>query len=1008
MENGKPVFKTQMYSYRTPALAGFNLKPGGFEYADQNDIEYTPVPLQVEEFDENVTITGSVNLAYETGFRKGAFKTAQKADVEFEILYAGMANPLNFGTTTDENGNYKITLPMKSLSQGFTINDIKVLGIGDNEFKHWTSDTITEIVKGAYELAGIAGNSGPGGAAINFANVINGITYDLGAKNLLFKPYYNAGITNIPEPENWSDDLLGWALGRTDLGFNESYTKTVTLTGTVYMPYLKDFGVGAYKTERQTIKLSSPWVDNTDPMNPTTPYQDLVVITDEDGTFSVDLPVNCDDVMAFTIALEKDDQPFTFINAKGKKIEQIKGTYDAADIVNIQEEGADWYDLGDFYCKYSFANPADEPDDWNADLIGWYKSDVYDKINANNPVVARFLFAVEKSFGEGKYEPKPYIITINVDDDKDGNVDRTIAVKTDEQGYINFDLPLEDEFDTPDLSIANDNYTFKEYVHYTEYGKSESMLLNDDYTLYKKVYDKKDQDKIWNETLGTRYYKFATATLPANLPDTFHKNLVGWFIKTDAKDIQYAKKASATGKALQAVETSFLTGKYDNSKGQVLTITITYPTGADNVEVLSDANGNIKFDVPLKNDGDEPQLGVAADDIEVDDFVHYINSSNKKKILTGAYSGTAVKSSTALWNELGTIYYQFEPTAGEKADLWDGWDNYSKYISGWIYKKDYTQKGTVTGKVLLAKEESFWVGSYEEGKGIPVRIDVDYGKDGFDYGEGDLTFVVPTKMTGETAGEFSIDVLLKYADDDPDVAWYSAALDAKDLGLEFKHFRNPGSDVTEVLEGNFSEKATIKTSSNWKEQGTRSYKFNNTGATKNWESNLSGWDVWGAAYKTPASIIGAIRIAGEKVNGSTIEPTWEPAKFAKATVSVSGKNYRICTGEDGKFNFTIYFTEAKADLPASLALTIDPDDIEDTSMNHWTDDTDKNSRMTATGKFYSANNVNATPVDKAASGSSYDLTKAAPFSAKMYFDFDAPKPTSWDTYDWASIVNDEK
>ena len=50
--------------------------------------------------------------------------------------------------------------------------------------------------------------AGVGG--LNFANIIEGVTYNLGSQNLLFTPYYNAGVTDAAnaKPDNWDDNLI--------------------------------------------------------------------------------------------------------------------------------------------------------------------------------------------------------------------------------------------------------------------------------------------------------------------------------------------------------------------------------------------------------------------------------------------------------------------------------------------------------------------------------------------------------------------------------------------------------------------------------------------------------------------------------------------------------------------------------------------------------------------------------------------------------------------------------
>ena len=352
--DGKPVFKSELRNYSF-SVAANALMPGAFRFPEE--IVYASEKIDVDQFANEVTMTGKVNLAYETGFRKGAFKAADKATVEFTVIYdygTTAALELKFGTVTDAQGNYSITLPVKSLADGFHITGLKVLGIGDSQFTHFDSDTTSVKVYGAYELMNFGNTAGVGG--LNFANIIDGVTYNLGAQNLLFTPYYNASITDADQaqPDNWDGNLVGWAAGMP--GFDESYSKTATLTGKIYMPYLTSFGEGAYRNESQTIVLTAAAPYNTG----------LTVITDAQGNFSVDIPVQDDNALNFGVKLAEEVQPFEFIDSKGKKTVLREGKYNGK--TQIKKDDAQWFELGDFYFKYNPA-VAESPDEWNANLI---------------------------------------------------------------------------------------------------------------------------------------------------------------------------------------------------------------------------------------------------------------------------------------------------------------------------------------------------------------------------------------------------------------------------------------------------------------------------------------------------------------------------------------------------------------------------------------------------------------------------------------------------------------
>lgn len=969
--DGKPIFKSTLYSYDTPAgLTNISLKPGAFKFPDNNDISYTPHALDMEDFDENVTIAGSINLAYETGFRKGAFKSASNANVEFEIAYTGMTNPLTFGTTTDANGNYKITLPMRTLSEGFTINSIKVLGIGENEFKHWISDTIAEpqIVKGAYQLAGITA-----GAPIVFSDVIDGITYDLGAKNLIFTPYYNAGITNIPEPENWSKDLIGWSAGRGDLGFNETYDKNAKLTGKVYMPYLKAYGEADYKNEKQTIILTGT----------AAPYdKGLVVITEQDGSFSVDLPVKDENPITFTVKLEKEDQPFEFKGSK-KNVVLYDGKYNSN--TKIKEEGTEWYELGDFFFKYA-PNGSNTPDEWNADLIGWYRDPVYKKINPDKTIKGQFLFAVEESYGVGKYSPLPFIVTISVDDDGNpATPNRSIAIKPDANGFISFDLPLKDELDQPDITVSTANFPSNEYVHYTEFGKTDSRLVSDKYTLYKYVYDKKDPE--WNEKIGTRYYKFAQATDEDDLPSTFHKNLAGWFIMCDGTDhTPYAASVRASGKAKLAYETGFLAGDWKAAQGQVVNVTV---DGTD-VEILTDQQGNFKLDVPIKKEGFKATLGVSTTKkIKVDNFKHYVDATSTQ-LLSGEYSGESVKDDEAEWNEFGTVYYTFTPIASEKPAIWD---KYCKYIAGWIPAKNgykVENKSAVTGTVKVISETSARVGKFVAFQYLPVMITVEGQK-----------YVGATDQDGK----FSIDVLRKYSDDEPSVTFDALSTFSSDDFGKFVHYRKVGNTATEKLAGDYAYKGKTDDASNkWNKLGIKYYTFNKDAgqAATDWNTNLAGWNIYDADWQTDITITAKVMRAIEK----WLDPAkavWEDEGNNTATIIINGTESYPVPIKGGEISLTLKRKEA----PASIQLTINPDDYKIATFNHWKTKTQENSlEVVKDYKYTSAGNINSTVCTKE-EGNIYKPT----YAAKMILYINAGEgykaPENWASYTW-NVNNDDK
>lgn len=952
--DGKPVFKTELRNYHFDVAAN-GLKPGAFKFPEE--IVYFSDKIDVDQFSNEVTMTGKVNLAYETAYRKGAFKAADKATVEFTIVYdAGTPNELElkFGTTTDAQGNYTITLPVKSLADGFSIKGLKVLGIGDNQFVHYDTDSTTVNIYGAYELQNF-GNI-PVGGSLAFGDIIDGVTYNLGAQNLLFTPYYNANVTDTADPDNWDENLIGWAAGMA--GFDESYSKTVTLTGKIYMPYLKSFGEAAYRNEVQTIVLTGA-----------APYDNgLTVITDANGNFSVDIPVCDDNPLAFNVELAQDVQPFEFIDSKSRKTVLRDGAYD--DNKQIKAEGSEWYELGDFYFIYT-PDGGEQPAEWNKYLIGWYKDAQF-----NKPVEVKgsILFAVETEYGIGTYVPQTRIVTVY-----DATNDRTFAIKTKANGSYDFEIPLEDENDQPAIAITSDEYYTNEYEHFPKYNSTETKLLAGTYSVYTTSYNTKDESEAWNN-LGTQYMYIASGDLD-HATSTYNDNLAGWFIKTDGNDVLYQQSVKASGKALKAEETGFLTGEYKPAKGMLVKITVY----GEDIAALANNSGIFSFNVPLKNTGDETALNVAADDIDIDNFKHYADASGKTKTLEGTYSGVSVKEDEATWNDLGTVYYKFTPTTP-----FDMWTDYAQYIAGWVYKKGYNVRTAVNGSVKIAQETGFWTGNYVEGKNIPVKIEVNTSE----------IYVAPT----DNEGNYSIEILQQFADDEPAINWHSIDLNPEEIGMEFTHYRNPGSDATMKLEGKYTEKSTVNPSTKWTEQGTRYYSFAADGTPKNWTTQLCGWAVWGSDEKNTISVIGAVKKAVEKLDGTDPVEAWDNAGYvyvtAKVKIGTATHTFKVATSSNGQFRLNQIKVK---EIPDDIKLTITVSDFDDNAFKHWTDKGDKNSNVTISGTYSSEDNIYEQTINK--DGSTFDLTKGTPSSAKMTFT-PSGATEGWASYSWASMIND--
>ena len=893
-DDGKPVFKVKIYTYSTPAAlanANFTLKPGAFSFPDNNDVTYAGQPVDEEPYDESVTIAGNINLAYEKAYHEGAFKPANKADLEFEITYnteddaipggPGATNnfTLTFGAQTNASGNYTITLPMKSLRDGFQINSIKVLGYGQNRFEHWINDSTKTIVPGAYK----SDNNKILDADMDFNEVIGTITYNLGAKNLTFTPYYNAGVTDTPLPENWDPNLIGWAAGLD--GFDETYNKTVQITGNIFMPALASFGKGIYVPSQQEFVLTgnAPYDNNG---------EGFTVVSDKNGFFKINLPVQSeDDDPAFAIDLKENNQPFVFINSKGEKATLYDGEYDF-NIKVQKDKDAKWYEFGDVYFEYTPDGgelTEQQAAEWYGDLIGWYVDPDYtDTIR----VTGNMLFAYEKSYGIGDYQPLNYLVTV-----ADFTNLRSFTILP-VDGAFDFDLPAKNKNSIPNLAVVNAEYKTYEYKHYPKLG-AEAQLLEGTYTERFTIFESKE-DKNAKNNLGTTYMYIHDDPVPANDNlvtdcDTYNEYLYGWYLRADNNDVRMTEHQKAEGYVKLGQETGYLEGKMNPAKNMLIPVEI----DGDEVYILTDASGKISVDVYFKNQGDEPALTAPVAPtyaLEVEDFLHYVDMEGKTKILAGTYNGEQIKDTKAEWNDFGTIYYTFDPD-----DDPANWDFVLK-TAGWIYKQDFNKTKIVTGYAKLAKETAYLKGNYQAEEGIPVKIKVN--------NDDNLIFVAKT----DAQGKFSITIPVEKDEDEPEVAMQGLQDPGYDYE-EFTHFDEKGK--TKTLKGKYKGVQIVAEEAEWNDMGTIYYTFtpnNDANKPANWETQVkytAGWVVK-AGYDKSKDVTGYVKLAKETayLKGNYVAGADIPVKILmdldKDDIADEGEPILIATTDaQGKFTITV-------------------------------------------------------------------------------------------------------
>ncbi|MDR1585451.1 MAG: hypothetical protein LBS07_04660 [Prevotellaceae bacterium] len=677
MEEGSPVFKSQLKRYTTPVtyLTSLGkLKPN--ETINEEDVKYKIDDFDLEGYDKSVNLTGTVFMAYESAYRTGEYRAAANQNVEIKVDYSasGLSEPVIFGATTDANGNIKTGMPVKSYKDGFIIQSLKILGSANDEFTHYNAEASVKL-KGAYATKSAEGVT----AYTTFSDLIEGVDVNFGKQYLPFTPNYNySGLPSQNKPETWADNLAGWLVDKnTNLA---KYTESVTITGSSKLPVESAYAVGTYGGGVHTIELT---IQYAFPIN----TQTVLAATDANGNFSVSIPVE-KTTSAYTLTLSNPYEKTTYEHYKtaSEKIE-LTGNYSLR--AKIEPDNKKWYQLGDNYYQF---NPSASVETYSTDLAGWLKIKGYDKTAL---VSGKIYEAVESGYLTGTYAPAagrrigiaiPYGGSI-------GNQTLFVPVGTD--GTYSVTIPIQNDGDEFTLTTANisPNYKTKDYRHYNAGGKNDTRILAGTYSLNTNI---KSADAKWNE-LGDIYYRFT----PDVLPTTFEQNLAGW-----VKKAGFNGSANVEGALKFATESGFRQGIYSNAAYQKVSITheSTIYVGA------TKADGTFSIPVLLKFNGMESNISSwGFPTLNVKNYEHYaIPGTDNKEILEGSYSGYLTdKPASASWNQLGTRYCKFYPTGSPV--------NWSDNLPGWLKVAGATKTVSIKGNVKKAyqkKDGGTWKASW--------------------------------------------------------------------------------------------------------------------------------------------------------------------------------------------------------------------------------------------------------------------------------------------------------
>ena len=943
MENGKPVFDVRMCKFYTPTATlptSLDLLPGSNHFEKEEDLRYAYDEIDMKDYSEVAVFTGKLLLPYEVSYHTGAYKPAADCTVEITIQDGedleekkADAEKFTYGCTTDANGVFSVNLPIKNLRKGFEVVSATVVPVGDAAFVHYTNVEGASIkVAGAYQLReGVHGiNELVYETVVD--EVVEGIECNVGEWALEFIPGYNNGIASTADPLAWDPNLAGWVFGEKDFA---GMTATAKLTGSIKLAQEDGFAVGSYVASAQSVKIIGTSAD--------TKYnREFTVLAKADGTFELELPVEQEGVKPNVEWSVKLIQPtsiaFTHYESPTKSIVIKEGAYED-NPTQIRAIDADWNQLGDFYSKFIPSLSA-TPNTWCHNLAGWVLKAGY---NEKVIVTTKIYLAKEIAHAVGEYKgAEGCRAQIEVEYSDGSKISLVAPIQAD--GTVAFAIPAKE------ATSKYENYTIdlldvktEDFVHYTKKGSEKREGE------YKQEYKFEDKAADWNSK-WTYYYKF-----DPNNHDGWYSNLAGW-IKVEG----YNHSATATGKALFAKEDSYAIGSYKAAANEVLTITADGLYGLE-FQVPVNNDGSFMVKLPLKDAADEYELTVSADNVTVDDFVHY-RDHGKTKTLSGEYQVTPlspIKAANATWKDLGTYYFKFNPSdyvATYESNLY-GWQ---KYDESKFANKDMS----ISGTIKLAAETDFWKGTYVAYAKKKVRVT-------YHLHNVDFNMVV---LSNED-GYFDCQAYRQFGDDAPVVT----ATPVETNVTDYVHYYHATSPATEKLEGNYNHYKTDKAATaKWNVVGTKYYKFTPTSSSNDWSNRLVGWYVV-PQKKDNAQIKLYAQKAYETTSSENHEASWTNADKVKATVNVDGQVFDLLvSGKNIAFTMPVAETIEDGTTTFYISVDLENETGNTTQFTHYPDP-NANATEILVGNYRNMGNLSYESV--VADGKKFEILE----SAKMMF-----------------------
>lgn len=311
---------------------------------------FSPVDIPTT-YKDYITLKGTLNLAYEKGFRDGALKAASGQSVEVSVSYPELGN-MHFGTTVDQNGNYSFQIPVSSRKNALNASVLAV-GYVTNDYTFYASSTDQTKLKGVYAC------SAPK-AIRTLSGMTDIVEYTVDPMTMYFSPFVL--------PNAWVGyNLAGWV--QLDPAI---YKYPVTLTGNLLAAIEKSYLVGDYspltgRTVKVTVNMGYGYLT-----------QSYIVSTDNIGKYNVPIVVPQKN-MNISVSVNTDTcgvSNYTHYMADGTSV-QLTGWYQSSyfDIINqtvTVNEFSTIYAIDNLYRVFKPVD-ASKVKNWNTNLIGWYQ-----------------------------------------------------------------------------------------------------------------------------------------------------------------------------------------------------------------------------------------------------------------------------------------------------------------------------------------------------------------------------------------------------------------------------------------------------------------------------------------------------------------------------------------------------------------------------------------------------------------------------------------------------------